>query len=71
MFSIAVDLGTISRTPSSVVWSLGLVRDPTMQYAGDVPDRRRRSYFWTRYPIIERVVSIVVCRFPLVPQICF
>ncbi|KZT72217.1 hypothetical protein DAEQUDRAFT_763324 [Daedalea quercina L-15889] len=50
VFGLAVDLGTIQSTSSPVVWTIGFVRDPSVQYttgAGTV--QNRSPYYVTQY----------------------
>ncbi|KAM5540211.1 hypothetical protein V8D89_006030 [Ganoderma adspersum] len=55
----AVDLGTIQSTTSSITWSVGYVRDPSITYtAPGGAVQQRRPYYVTQYPAVEDVVSI-------------
>ncbi|KAF8168518.1 hypothetical protein B0H34DRAFT_62865 [Crassisporium funariophilum] len=58
------DLGTISRTASPVVFALGLVRDPVIRYVRDGGIETRRSYFWTKYPLIDQAIDAFLADFP-------
>ena len=58
MFAFSRDLGTISSSQESVVWAIGLVRDPSINYMS----QERHPYFWTKYNYINDAVrSFVVC----------
>ncbi|THV01317.1 hypothetical protein K435DRAFT_853871 [Dendrothele bispora CBS 962.96] len=51
VFAFAADLGVLRNTPSSLVWALGVVRDPVVRYAAS-PDtstspRDQRPYFYS------------------------
>ncbi|THU85437.1 hypothetical protein K435DRAFT_685590 [Dendrothele bispora CBS 962.96] len=51
VFGFAVDLGVLKSTSSSLVWALGVVRDPVVKYAAS-PDtinspRDQRPYFYS------------------------
>ncbi|THH15083.1 hypothetical protein EUX98_g9520 [Antrodiella citrinella] len=57
-FAIAVDLGNITQTAQSVVWSLGIVRNPTVAYrtsTGSVVDRA--PYFVVQYSDVESAID--------------
>lgn len=62
MFAFSVDFGTVSATQEPVVWAVGHVRDPSIQYSlsGDVTSLR--PLYTTEYFNITDVVSIhTVC----------
>ncbi|KAF8874077.1 hypothetical protein BD779DRAFT_1678880 [Infundibulicybe gibba] len=57
IFAFSTDLGNISAISTPLVWALGLVRDPTIQYSpGDGSTQQRSSYFWTQYKKIGEAV---------------
>jgi hypothetical protein len=59
VFGIAVDLGSIKATSSPVVWAIGLVRDPAIQYVDSLGrPQERSSYFWTQYPTVGAAVRV-------------
>lgn len=61
VFGISVDLGTITSTSSPIVWGLGLIRDPCIQYetaSGNI--EQRSSYFWSNFSTDVEVVSFPV-----------
>ncbi|TFY62886.1 hypothetical protein EVJ58_g3577 [Rhodofomes roseus] len=50
VFGLAVDLGNIQSTQSPVVWSVGFVRDPSIQYTtGSGTVQNRSPYYVTQY----------------------
>ncbi|EJD08023.1 DUF1793-domain-containing protein [Fomitiporia mediterranea MF3/22] len=52
--AIAVDLGTISSVSDPVVYTLGVVRDPVVQYANrNVQIEKRSSYYWSNFSNIR------------------
>lgn len=56
-FAIALDLGTIQNTTEPIVWAVGVVRDPAIQFTnanGQIEERR--AYYWTAYSNIRDVV---------------
>ncbi len=57
----AVNLNNITSTTSSVVWAIGLVRDPVISLYSTGANNSRSSYFWTAY----NTVSDAVCTFLL------
>ncbi|KAJ7584062.1 hypothetical protein C8J56DRAFT_893677 [Mycena floridula] len=64
-FGLAVDLGNIVTSTSSVMWALGLVRDPVVQWFTESAEVQfRHSYFWTRYSIISDAVDSFLADYP-------
>ncbi|EJC98586.1 DUF1793-domain-containing protein [Fomitiporia mediterranea MF3/22] len=62
--AIAVDLGTVSSVTDPVVYALGVVRDPVVQYANrNVQIEKRSSYYWSNFSTIHDVVNDVLSRF--------
>ncbi|EKM77071.1 hypothetical protein AGABI1DRAFT_43976 [Agaricus bisporus var. burnettii JB137-S8] len=60
VFSFAIDLGSVApnNQPDSVVWALGLVRDPLVNYATTNPTYQNRTgYYWSTYRNIDDVIS--------------
>ncbi|KAF7783408.1 hypothetical protein Agabi119p4_1432 [Agaricus bisporus var. burnettii] len=60
VFSFAIDLGLItpSAQPEPVVWALGLVRDPLVNYATEPGSfQLRTGYYWSAYHSIDDVIS--------------
>ncbi|KAH9935633.1 uncharacterized protein B0H18DRAFT_1082345 [Fomitopsis serialis] len=54
VFGLAVDLGNIQSTQSPVVWSVGYVRDPSIQYTtGSGTVQNRSPYYVTQYSSVE------------------
>ncbi|KAJ7585364.1 hypothetical protein C8J56DRAFT_788320 [Mycena floridula] len=65
VFGLSVDLGTISATTSSVVWALGLVRDPVIEFGTDFEGlQNRSSFFWTQYSSISAAIDSFLADFP-------
>ncbi|KAF7783395.1 hypothetical protein Agabi119p4_1419 [Agaricus bisporus var. burnettii] len=59
VFSFAIDLGSITPTtqPDPVVWALGLVRDPLVNYSAGSGFQSRIGYYWSAYHSIDDVIS--------------
>ncbi|OCH88863.1 DUF1793-domain-containing protein [Obba rivulosa] len=58
VFAFAMDLGSISSTSAPVVWTLGYVRDPAIQYVTSSGQVQLRSpYFVTQYSSMADVIS--------------
>ncbi len=59
VFSIAVDVGSVGSTPSNpVIWALGVVRNPSVQYIGsDATPKQRSAYYWSNFSTPVDVVS--------------
>ena len=62
VFSIAVDVGSVGSAASDpVVWTLGVVRNPsifTIQYTGETSQAEYRSaYYWSNFSSAIDVVS--------------
>ncbi|KAJ7585371.1 hypothetical protein C8J56DRAFT_946578 [Mycena floridula] len=65
VFGLSVDLGTISATASPVVWAIGVVRDPVIQFATDFAGlQSRSSFFWTQFHDISAVIDSFLADFP-------
>lgn len=49
-FAISVDLGQTTGTSESLVWAIGLIRDPVIKtLTASGTNELRRSYFWTNF----------------------
>ena len=60
VFAIARDLGSIQATQDPVVWSIGFVMDPAINYTDPSgAPRPRRLFFKTQYSDDTSLVSIV------------
>ncbi|KAJ7144241.1 hypothetical protein C8R44DRAFT_143399 [Mycena epipterygia] len=59
VFAHAIDLGQ-TQSISSVVWAVGLIRDPLLTYIGT----NRRSYFWSQYSTIDDAIEAFMADFP-------
>ncbi|KAJ3894274.1 hypothetical protein GG344DRAFT_41334 [Lentinula edodes] len=60
VLGISVDLGTNTNFLTPVVWGLGLVRDPVIEYAvsaGSTTTQNRSSYFWTEFDTISDAID--------------
>ena len=56
---IAMDLGTIQSTSEPIVWAVGVVRDPVVQFtnsSGQIEERS--SYYWSNYSNIHDAVFV-------------
>ncbi|KAK0246468.1 hypothetical protein EDD85DRAFT_758599 [Armillaria nabsnona] len=58
----AVNLNNITSTTSSVVWAIGLVRDPVILYSTGA-NNSRSSYFWTAYNTVSDAVDFFLSDF--------
>lgn len=59
VFALAHLLGDVTSTPQSVVFSIGQVRDPVIEYIQQDDTFEGRSYyFWSAYSTIAEVVCI-------------
>lgn len=56
VFPIAVDLGAVNSLTKSVVWVVGLVRDPSISYTIDNQTTNLRPYYTTQYGTTESAV---------------
>ena len=55
--AISVDLGSIQSTAEPIVWVVGVVRDPVVQYTNAEGQREERSaYYWLNYTTIHDAV---------------
>ncbi|PCH42735.1 hypothetical protein WOLCODRAFT_152776 [Wolfiporia cocos MD-104 SS10] len=64
VFAIAVDLGLITTTANPVVWALGYVRNPVIQYTTPTGESQLRYPYWaTQYSSISDVINEVLSDF--------
>ncbi|KAJ7761626.1 hypothetical protein DFH07DRAFT_815613 [Mycena maculata] len=58
VFGLAKNLGSVSSTPASVLFSVGHIRDPVVEYIlpGNVK-QARSSYFWSKYSTAAELIS--------------
>ncbi|KAK0233866.1 hypothetical protein IW262DRAFT_1505074 [Armillaria fumosa] len=63
VLSHAVNLSNITSTASSVVWAIGLVRDPVISLNSTSVISNRRSYFWTAYNTISDAIDFFLFDF--------
>ncbi|KAK0463852.1 uncharacterized protein EV420DRAFT_1264522 [Desarmillaria tabescens] len=59
----AVNLKNITRTTSSVVWAIGLVRDPVIRFDSTSANNSRSSYFWTTYNTVSDAIDFFLSDF--------
>ncbi|KAH8823811.1 hypothetical protein DL96DRAFT_1615536 [Flagelloscypha sp. PMI_526] len=65
VLAISVDLGNIVNSTSPVVWSLGLVREPVVQFTTAPGKMEQRSAFYqSKFSSIEAAISTFIARFP-------
>jgi hypothetical protein len=57
VFAFASDLGSISSTPSPVVWGIGLVRQNDIIYSTTSGNQTRQQYFFTEYSDVSTAMS--------------
>jgi hypothetical protein len=64
--SLAIDLGSITpnNQPDPVVWALGLVRVPLVNYLTKSGSRGQTGYYWSAYQNIDDVVRARQCSSP-------
>ncbi|OSD07070.1 hypothetical protein PYCCODRAFT_1464180 [Trametes coccinea BRFM310] len=70
VFAFAVKLGTIERTASPVTWSIGYVRNPTIQYTvANGSTQKLSPYFVKQYGNdIEKAIETVTGSYPEILQ---
>ncbi|KAK0233833.1 hypothetical protein IW262DRAFT_114330 [Armillaria fumosa] len=64
----AVNLNNITSTTSSVVWAIGLVRDPVISFSSTSANNSRSSYFWTAYNTVSDAIDSFLDDFPNAKQ---
>ncbi|KAK0199053.1 hypothetical protein F5146DRAFT_118166 [Armillaria mellea] len=64
----AVNLNNITSTTSSVVWAIGLVRDPVISFSSTSANNDRSSYFWTAYNTVSDAIDSFLDDFPNAKQ---
>ncbi|KAK7695932.1 hypothetical protein QCA50_000571 [Cerrena zonata] len=58
VFGLSRDLGSISSTSSPVVFSIGHVRDPAVQYiVANGALQERSTFFWTKFSSVQDLIS--------------
>ncbi|PCH43429.1 DUF1793-domain-containing protein, partial [Wolfiporia cocos MD-104 SS10] len=63
-FAFAVDLGLIKSTANPVVWALGYVRNPAIEYTTPTGESQLRYPYWaTQYSSVSDVVNEVLGNF--------
>ncbi|EMD33491.1 hypothetical protein CERSUDRAFT_108226 [Gelatoporia subvermispora B] len=69
VFAFAVSLGSIKSTAVPVVWSLGYVRNPAIQYLTPSGDTQLRSpFFLTQYSSVVDAMTTFVTNYPTASQ---
>ncbi|KAK0246503.1 hypothetical protein EDD85DRAFT_897226 [Armillaria nabsnona] len=63
VLSHAVNLNNITSTTSSVVWAIGLVRDPVISLNSTSGISSRSSYFWTAYNTVSDAIDFFLSDF--------
>ncbi|PBL00335.1 hypothetical protein ARMGADRAFT_915623 [Armillaria gallica] len=63
VLSHAVNLNNITSTTSSVVWAIGLVRDPVISLNSTSVISSRSSYFWTAYNTVSDAIDFFLSDF--------
>ena len=50
ILAIAVNLGSIQSTSEPVVWAVGVIRDPVVQFINSYGQKEaRNAYYWSNY----------------------
>ncbi|KAK7035330.1 hypothetical protein VNI00_011861 [Paramarasmius palmivorus] len=60
VFALSTDLGSIVNSTSPTVWSLGVVRDPAVQYRSPSGLQNRSPFYRTQYDIIGDAIDAFV-----------
>ncbi|OCH90332.1 DUF1793-domain-containing protein [Obba rivulosa] len=69
VFGFAVDLGSISSTSFPVVWAVGYVRDPIVQYMTPSGEKQsHRPYFLTQFSSVADAISAFVTNYTTASQ---
>ena len=56
-FAISLDLGTIQNTSNSIVWTIGMLRDPSINLTKATGESQlRSSYYWSNFSSISDLV---------------
>ncbi|KAG7452128.1 uncharacterized protein BT62DRAFT_990443 [Guyanagaster necrorhizus] len=63
VFGHAINLSNITNTASSVVWAVGLVRDPVINLYSTSANNNRSSYFWTEYNTVSDAIDFFLSDF--------
>ncbi|KLO15788.1 hypothetical protein SCHPADRAFT_938385 [Schizopora paradoxa] len=60
-FAITVDLGSIQNTSKSVMWTIGMLRDPSINLTtASGANQLRSSYYWQNFSSIPDIISFVL-----------
>jgi hypothetical protein len=64
VFGFAHNLGTVSAASAPVLFSVGHVRDPALQYETKSGLQNRSSYFWSKYSSVLTLISDFLTDYP-------
>ena len=53
-----MDFGSVTSTPAPAVWTLGIVRDPVVQYSNNGQNELRSSYYISAFDSVEDAVNM-------------
>ncbi|KLO07475.1 hypothetical protein SCHPADRAFT_881683 [Schizopora paradoxa] len=60
-FAFAVDLGAIQNTSEPIVWTIGMLRDPSINLTtASGTTQLRSSYYWSNFSTIPDIISFVL-----------
>ncbi|TFK71713.1 DUF1793-domain-containing protein [Pluteus cervinus] len=62
--ALAVDLGNILSSSSSVVWALGVVHNPSIDYTAETGPQERFPLFMSRYATMDETISAFASDYP-------
>lgn len=66
VFGLSRDLGNISSASSPVVFSIGHVRDPAIQYiVANGALQQRSVFFWTKFSTVRDLVRLIISEIPV------
>ncbi|OBZ70559.1 hypothetical protein A0H81_09078 [Grifola frondosa] len=69
VYALSVDLGVIQSTSSSVVWGVGFVRNPSIQYTTSTGGTQQRSpYYVSQYGTISEAIDAFLSDYPAALQ---
>ncbi|KLO15793.1 hypothetical protein SCHPADRAFT_243465 [Schizopora paradoxa] len=65
-FAISVDLGSITTTSDSIVWIVGMLRDPAINLTtASGANQLRSSYYWSNFSSIPDMISFALDDFEM------
>ncbi|KLO15787.1 hypothetical protein SCHPADRAFT_938384 [Schizopora paradoxa] len=60
-FALALDLGSIQSTSKSIMWTVGMIRDPSINLTtASGANQLRSSYYWSNFSSIPDIISFVL-----------